>query len=378
MKGMEKANIDFKRILGTCLSGLILIFFTGNFPLLAEEELKTEPNMNKTNWTVLPFFSYSPETSVAFGGGGGVFFRPFGAEITDRPSSLKFISYYTLKKMWQFEFEPEIYFKDGIYRLEGNLFFNKIVDKFYGIGNDTSLEDEENYTSKSFRYFVRFYRQIFKNFYLAVQHEYHHYRLTETEAGKMLGAGVIPGSESADFSGITLFSIWDSRDNILFPEKGSFHEVSIGLFRKNLGSDYDCSIYNFNLRKYFPIFFSSVFAMQAYLRFINGEAPFQWYSYFGGESFMRGYYKGRYRDKHTVFFQIEYRTPVWKRIGAVVFAGMGEVMDKFSRFSLNGLRTSWGFGVRFNLIPEEHLNLRLDFGFGDDMSGFYITVIEAF
>lgn len=371
-------KIHFKRFLRFFSSGLILILLLGKIPLLLGEEIKTEIEKNKTNWSVLPFFFYSPETSLAIGGGGGVFFRPFDAEKSDRPSSLRFVGYYTLKKQWQFEFAPEIYFKDGIYRIEGNLFFNKFVDKFYGIGNNTLISDEEGFTSKTFRYFIRFYRKMFETFYLALQHEYHSYRLTETETGRLLGSGLIPGSLPSHFSGISLFSFWDSRNNILFPEKGSFYEVSAGFFRKNLGSDYDCSIYNFNLRKYFPIFSSRVLAIQAYLRFINGEAPFQWYSYFGGESFMRGYYKGRYRDKHTVFFQIEYRTPVWKRIGAVVFAGMGEVMEKFCRFSLNGLRTSWGFGLRFNLIPEEHLNLRFDFGFGGDMSGFYITVLEAF
>jgi len=350
----------------------------GKIPLLWGEENKEEIEKNKTNWSVLPFFSYSPETSLAFGGGGGVFFRPFGAEISDRPSSLRFIAYYTLKKQWQFEIAPEIYFKDGIYRIEASLFFNKFVDKFYGIGNNTLLADEEDYISNSFRYFIRFYRRMINHFYLAVQHEYHHYKLTETEDGSMLESGQIPGSLPSNLSGISLFSFWDSRDNILFPKKGSFYEASIGFFRRGLGSDFNCTIYNLNLRNYLPIFSSHVIAVHAYMRCINGDAPFQWFSYFGGESYMRGYYKGRYRDKQTVFVQMEYRTPLWKRLGAAVFLGTGEVMENLSSFTFNGLRTSWGFGLRFNLIPEEHLNLRLDFGFGHDMSGFYVTVLEAF
>ncbi|MBN2245940.1 MAG: BamA/TamA family outer membrane protein [Candidatus Aminicenantes bacterium] len=372
---MKAHLIHFYRFL---ITGLILILFQGKPALLAGEDLKTENINAKTNWTVLPFFFYSPETSLALGGGGGVFFRPSIAEKSDRPSSFRFFAYYTLKKQWQFEFTPEIYFKGGIYRIEGNLFLNRFVDKFYGIGNSTLLSDEEDYISKSFRYFIRFYRRMIGHFYLAIQHEYHHYRLTNTELGSLLGSGQIPGSLPADFSGISLFSFWDSRDNIMFPGKGSFHEASMGLFRKGLGSDFDCTIYNLNLRKYFPVFSSRVLALHVYLRFIDGNSPFQWYSYFGGESYLRGYYKGRYRDKQTVFIQMEYRTPLWKRLGAAVFGGVGEVMEKINHFSFDRLRASWGFGLRFNLIPEEHLNIRLDFGFGHDMSGFYVTVTEAF
>jgi outer membrane protein assembly factor BamA len=371
-----KANyMHFCRFL---ITGLVLILLQGEFALLVGEEIKAEFEKNKTNWSVLPFFFYSPETSLAIGGGGGIFFRPFGAEISDRPSSFRFVAYYTLKKQWQFEFAPEIYFKDGIYRVEGNLFFNKFVDKFYGIGNNTLLSDEENYTSKSFRYFIRLYRKMIGYFYLAVQHEYHHYRLTDKEAGSLLESGLVSGSLPTDFSGISLFSFWDSRDNILFPEKGSFYEASVGLFRKGFGSDFDCIIYNLNLRKYFPVFTSRILALQLYLRFIEGDSPFQWYSYFGGESYMRGYYKGRYRDKQTAFVQVEYRTSLWKRLGAAVFCGVGEVMEKLSGFSFDRLRASWGIGLRFKLIPEEHLNLRFDLGFGHDMSGFYVTVTEAF
>ncbi len=38
-----------------------------------------------------------------------------------------------------------------------------------------------------------------------------------------------------------------------------------------------------------------------------------------------------------------------------------------------------GFGLRVALSPEERINLRLDFGFGEETSGGpYIEILEAF
>ena len=40
---------------------------------------------------------------------------------------------------------------------------------------------------------------------------------------------------------------------------------------------------------------------------------------------MRGYYEGRYRDKHSLEATVELRQHVWKRNGIVVWAGAGTV-----------------------------------------------------
>ena len=51
----------------------------------------------------------------------------------------------------------------------------------------------------------------------------------------------------------------------------------------------------------------------------------------GGESLMRGYYLGRYRDRHLLATQIEYRILPFtfsKRWGASVFLAMGQVFGE--------------------------------------------------
>jgi hypothetical protein len=93
---------------------------------------------------------------------------------------------------------------------------------------------------------------------------------------------------------------------------------------------------------------------------------------------MRGFYEGRYRDHDLVVVQAEHRLPLWRRFGWAGFAGLGDVASKISQFRSRDVKASAGFGLRYMLIPEEKMNLRLDFGFGKNTSGFYVTITEAF
>jgi outer membrane translocation and assembly module TamA len=94
---------------------------------------------------------------------------------------------------------------------------------------------------------------------------------------------------------------------------------------------------------------------------------------------MRGYYHGRFRDLQQFAVQGEYRRHVYKRIGVVAFAGVGNVSDKISGLNFTNLKYSIGGGLRYALNASERLNLRLDYGIGKGTnSGFYFQLAEAF
>ncbi len=82
----------------------------------------------------------------------------------------------------------------------------------------------------------------------------------------------------------------------------------------------------------------------------------------GGTSSMRGYYEGRYRDKHSLEATAELRQHVWKRNGIVVWAGAGTVFAKFSELRSNRILPNVGVGYRWEF--KKNVNVRLDYGFG--------------
>lgn len=97
----------------------------------------------------------------------------------------------------------------------------------------------------------------------------------------------------------------------------------------------------------------------------------------GSGQSMRGYYEGRYRDKHKIETQLELRQHVWKRNGVVLFVGAGTVFPDFNKLTISRVLPNWGFGYRWEF--KKNVNVRLDYGFGKNgESGFLFNINEAF
>ena len=134
-------------------------------------------------------------------------------------------------------------------------------------------------------------------------------------------------------------------------------------------------------RIYKPIKKNTVLAFQLYGQFTLGNPPFNMLSLMGGESLMRGYYLGRYRDKHLIAGQVEYRILPFdfsKRWGASVFVAAGEVFSEDNIFQINRLLPTGGFGVRYLVFPEKDIYTRIDISFTGEGRGVYFFIGEAF
>ena len=121
---------------------------------------------------------------------------------------------------------------------------------------------------------------------------------------------------------------------------------------------------------------NNILALNIYSEFTNGDAPFNQLALMGGPKRMRGIFEGRFRDDHFLTFQSEYRFPIWRKIKGVIFGSVGSVGSQEDSFQ-NTLFT-YGLGMRFGISKNEKINLRLDYGFGKNSSGIYLTIGEAF
>lgn len=85
---------------------------------------------------------------------------------------------------------------------------------------------------------------------------------------------------------------------------------------------------------------------------------------------MRGFFEGKYRDLHAMVYQTEYRLPVYRNLGLVVFGSAGQVAPTVKRFSTQRFRYGGGVGFRYKL-NDEGLNIRLDIGIGDQRALYF-------
>ncbi len=332
------------------------------------------PAFEKRSLSILPIIFYSPQTKLAAGVLPTYIYR---SSAESRPSSVTFPAYYTLNKQISISIEPQVYYRNGQYRLSGLLYYQKWPDLFYGLGNATSVDDEEEYTTRSAGGSMHLQRRFGSSLYFGVIGELSHSELIEIEDEGILAGGAVTGAETGTVSGAGVSISWDSRDNIFFPGNGSYHVVSAASYGSVLGGDYFYNGFTVDLRQYAALDSNKIIAVQAYGSFTDGDPPFGWLPRLGG--IIRGYYPLRYIDRSLLAFQVEYRMhPVWRRFGIIGFAGIGAVADGLSDFRSDYFKFAAGVGIRYLFIQAEGLNIRFDIGFGEESSEIYFNIGEAF
>lgn len=344
---------------------------------MKSEEPDTTSNTG-TGWIALPFVYYTPETEFAFGVGGFYYFRESDTLINQRASRINLSFTYTTKKQFLVELVPFLYIDNEKYYVEMNLSAGKFPYNFYGVGNNTSEDDEESYTNVFYKAQINFQKKFSDYYRAGIYIDYLNSEFTEVKTGGILDRGNITGSNGGTKLGVGLILSFDDRDNVNYTSTGGFYDARFVVYNKIFGSDYNYVLYKFDFRRFFAIAQDNVLAVQLFGNLIDGEPSFESMSLLGGMYVMRGYYQGRFRDKNLLAAQTEYRLPLFWRVGLTGFIGVGGIAGKIADFSLNNLKYSAGFGLRFMMDKDEKLNLRMDYGFGNNSTALYFTVSEAF
>jgi outer membrane protein assembly factor BamA len=329
---------------------------------------------------VLPLATYSPETKLAFGGIAIYLFRLSRKDTLTRTSNIRTALVYTTRNQLVINSDQNIFFDGEKYQLRSNFTYLKFPDNFYGVGNQTRLEDEEIFESNIFNIAARVMRGLGNGFFVGLQYKnYRMFRIEHAQQSQLGADSKIVGAAGAKLSGLGLLATLDKRNNVLYPEKGSFLELSARTFQKGIGSQFAYWELEADLRKYFPLSDKQVVAVQVFRKALIGNVPFQEMALLGGDKYLRGHYRGRYRDHHAVVLQSEYRHRLSGLFGFTCFAGIGQVARTEAGLWQEAWQYSIGTGLRVALNRKEKLNLRIDYGYGGKgNSNFYLNLAEAF
>jgi hypothetical protein len=347
----------------------------------APDSVAAEPDTTAQKgfgYAFIPAVFYTPETGLAGGAAVLLFFRGKDRSEEARPSTLAPTLIFTEKSQVIALVGYELNLSRERYRISGGGGFLKFPDLFWGIGPDTPDANEEDYTPRSVLFSSAIERRVRSRLGLGLNYEVARAEISEKKEGGLLDSGKIPGSDGGTVSGLGPLITWDSRDNLFYATHGSFHTLSATFFDRALGSDFTFQRYIVDLRTYFSVLEANVVALQAVGAFIGGDPPFQMMSRIGGSELMRGYYDGRYRDKHAIVMQAEWRRRLWWRLGAAAFVGVGDVAPKLSEFRVRDFKPAVGGGVRFLIDRGEGISVRMDFGLIGGAFGPYFTINEAF
>ena len=346
---------------------------------LSAQSSETDTTKHKMfNWFAYPFAFYTPEINFAAGGGGIMYFRTSHLKNT-RPSKISGSAYYSLNHQYLIYLNPSVFFNQNKDELTAEIFFENRLDEFYGIGNTTDEIKDPEYSYSDFSINAKFRRQVFGQFRIILAYEFMNYRIKDFKQNPFLNDDYVYGEEGGITSGLGFGVNYDDRDNVFFPENGSFIDIYSLFFVPELGSNYDFHRYIFDFRHYLSLSKDdNIIAVQGYGEFVRGNTPFYLLPKLGGQHRMRGYYEGRYRGEKYITVQAEYRKSFFGDFDFVLFFGVGDVANDFDDFQLDLLKYSYGGGLRYIIDKDEKLNIRVDIGFGNDTMGFYFGVEEAF
>jgi outer membrane protein assembly factor BamA len=347
------------------------------------DSITTKPDGNTPHTTALkafPYIYYTPETELAAGVGGILTFYT-GPDSILHPSNMGISGYYSTNGQYNISLTPKLYYSRNDVYASASVNLGHIVDKFFGIGNETPDLGDESYVTD--RYGAEFTFEIPPVVFemglrSGLVYKLQYNDIADVEQNPYLQNDSIPGSTGGTISGLGLIWVWDSRNQTFYPTAGALGKIKFVTYSSWLGSDYPYVTLVVDERRYLSLSKNQVLAFQAYVSIASGVAPFYELPALGGQNRMRGYYEGRYRDNVYLTSQIEFRQHVWGRWGFVVFGAVGDVAAEMIDFRLDQLKLAGGAGLRWMLNKEQKVNVRMDMGFGKDTNGVYFGVEEAF
>lgn len=343
------------------LAIIFLSFFLCSYITFASQEAKNQNKLaeKKESYSAFPILMYDSDIGLGYGGKGTV------KNIFHKNESFDQILFESSKgEQWYvFTFSiPDFELRQGElyplafdFRLE---YDKKIKSNFFGFGNNT-VDNEYQFARKFLKLETTLSRAFSKRFIGELGYRFTSYNVYDYDNFWGTISPATPGAGKSSVSLVTAKVRLDTRDSQIQPRKGFRAFYSIELSPSVLGGDWDFGKHRLEISKYNTIYNNHIFAARFWWQHVSGSAPYQEMSKIGDGWTARGYKADRFLDKTMTLASIEYRFPIFRKLGSVLFADAGRVFNKLSKFTLTDWHCNWGLGLRYNL---ENFVVRMDIG----------------
>ncbi len=334
-------------------------------------------------YSPLPIVSYSSITDWLFGLTKINSFRlgtKDQSDTTIQPSTITALAYYTLNQQYKFVVTGKLMFGQNKYQSQTEIMFINYPEFYFGIGNDTKAIDSCLVATQNFAITQGFSYKFFEKWYTGIKYDFNNYITVDTLGGDVscnIDVSNLPENEGIQ-SGIGIQISREARDNRFNARKGSFLLFEYMNYGKWIGSAFNYNYFLLEYNKYVtPVKWLTI-AGQVYTEAKFGDVPIQSLARMGGADQMRGLYDGRFRDHTMITTQVELRFPIFWIFGGTIFTGFGEVAPNYGLYTWEGIKWTYGAGLRLMVYEPTRTNLRFDVGFFEEHPLFFFTFSEAF
>ena len=369
---------------------LLLLLFSSSLASAQSKLLKkifSNDTTRHNSFLPVPVLGYSQEAGLQLGIAGIYSFYTDIKNPNNKASTLFTNFIYSTKGQNRITSKTDIWTKNNMYHITGDLRLARTLFDFFGMGNDTKLLDADRLLLKQTRFGFEIEKEFFKNTYFGLGAEFDKQKFEDVEIG-----GIFTNKTAIDKTGgeavfLKLTQLYDSRNNSIYPDKGVFLRSRFSVVPDFFGgANFTGSNIDVDIRAFFKLGNKLILGLNTNYETLNNikdVEAFYFQPQLGNDQMMRGYYVGRFRGQNLTATQAEVRYRIIPRFGVVAFAGTGMVYEN-SQFDLKDLKPNYGLGARLFFDLEKALSLRLDYGFGEKpagekrISGFYLSLGEAF
>lgn len=329
----------------------------------------------KFDFSIIGGPHYSTDTKLGIGLVAAGLYRANANDTLLPPSNVSLFGDVSTVGFYMLGIRGTHIFPQDKYRADYTIYFYSFPCKFWGMGYDMGDDDSNKSDMKRWqaRFKASFLFHMGDNLYLGPMVSYDYVIGRRIERPELLnGMDQHTWNIGAGFS-----AVYDTRDALTYPHRGFYINLSQCFRPRFMGNDYAFSTTELQVDAYQRVWKGAILAEDFRTMLNFGNPSWGMMALLGNSNSMRGYYEGRYRDKHKMEAQVELRQHVWKRNSLTTWVGAGTVFHKFSEMRSRHILPNFGIGYRWEF--KKNVNVRLDYGFGKaGQTGFLFSINEAF
>lgn len=329
----------------------------------------------KFDFSIIGGPHYSTDTKLGIGLVAAGLYRANANDTLLPPSNVSLFGDVSTVGFYMLGIRGTHIFPQDKYRADYTIYFYSFPCKFWGMGYDMGDDDSNKSDMKRWqaRFKASFLFHMGDNLYLGPMVSYDYVIGRRIDRPELLnGMDQHTWNIGAGFS-----AVYDTRDVLTYPHRGFYINLSQCFRPRFMGNDYAFSTTELQVDAYQRVWKGAILAEDFRTMLNFGNPSWGMMALLGNSNSMRGYYEGRYRDKHKMEAQVELRQHVWKRNSLTTWVGAGTVFHKFSEMRSRHILPNFGIGYRWEF--KKNVNVRLDYGFGKaGQTGFLFSINEAF
>lgn len=364
--------------------GMIIVISSVHSVFAQRPAMSKIDSTKKIKIAAIPVINYDRSYGLIIGALGSMFYKINKTDTISPSSSSMLMGIWATNHTAMIMGVQQFYFNEDRWRLKliggsGNIFFQyfqevpNLPPSFPQVFKDGTWID---YNTNAQFLVIDARRKVFSNFYAGILFTSQWTKTTFDIENPVTGE---KPTDSANMISLGYSLLYDSRDNVNYPDQGYFIQFKNNFNREAFGSTSDFNGYELAANYFWDINHNSnsILVSRIYTEISAGDVPFQGENYIGGDD-LRGYSQGRYRGNQVYALQTELRQHVYKRFSAIAFFGFGTAVNSFSDLSDAPFLPSLGGGVRYRMIPSEKINIGIDAGVGKDDWSLTFRIGETF